>query len=124
MPNSTVSANFFARKTARGNAYTSTTRKLSITGAGQRYFEASARGLHQLEAAELELAQSKGEPSGVLVLTAPVELGATLLPSLIADFTRKYPRTKVDVRLSDERVDLLSANVDLAIRAGPLKDSL
>lgn len=124
MPKSTVSAKISSLEKRLGvTLIQRTTRKLNVTSAGQAFYSASLEGLHRIEAAEGELAQAKGEPQGLLRITAPVELGATLLPSLIALYIKQFPRTRVDVHLSDERVDLLAANMDLAIRAGELKDS-
>jgi DNA-binding transcriptional LysR family regulator len=58
-----------------------------------------------------------------LRITAPVELGGGVLPEIISDFTLKYPKVTVELILTERRVDLLSESVDLAIRAGELKDS-
>jgi len=63
------------------------------------------------------------EPQGVLRLTAPVELGNTVLPQLITDFSAKYPLVTTEIILTDRRVDLLAESIDLAIRAGQMKDS-
>jgi len=65
----------------------------------------------------------KGEPQGLLRITAPLDLGNSVLPQIIADYSKKYPKVTVDVLLTDRYVDLLSEKVDLAIRAGNLKDS-
>jgi DNA-binding transcriptional LysR family regulator len=46
-----------------------------------------------------------------------------VLPSLVSEYTNKYPKTRVEVLLTDRKIDLLSESVDLAIRAGNLKDS-
>jgi DNA-binding transcriptional LysR family regulator len=80
-------------------------------------------GLEEIKAAEAEIANIQGEPQGLLRITAPTELGSTVLPQLVSDYTRKYPKVRIEVLLTDRRVDLLSENVDLAIRAGEMKDS-
>lgn len=100
-----------------------TTRKLQITPAGEAYFRRCLEGMASFEAAEAELAASKGEPSGLLRVTAPVEIGSNVMPGLISGFTAKHPKVRVEVILTDRRVDLVSEGVDLAIRAGELKDS-
>lgn len=124
MPNSTVSAKISSLEKRLGvTLIQRTTRKLNVTAAGQGFYQASLRGLHQLAIAENELAHARGEPQGVLRLTAPVELGAVLLPPLVARFIKAHPRARVDVHLSDERVDLAQGQYDLAIRAGELRDS-
>ncbi len=124
MPNSTVSAKISALEKRLGvTLIQRTTRQLNITAAGESFFRSSVQGLQQLEAAETELIATRGEPQGVLRITAPVELGATLLPPILADYLKVNSGVKVDVQLSDERIDMLAGNFDLALRAGELKDS-
>jgi DNA-binding transcriptional LysR family regulator len=50
-------------------------------------------------------------------------MGRSILPEIISKFTDKFPKVSVETLLTDRRVDLLSENIDLAIRAGVLKDS-
>lgn len=124
MPNSTVSAKVSALEKRLGvTLIQRTTRQLNVTAAGEAFFRQSVQGLQQIEAAEHELLATRGEPQGILRLTAPVELGATLLPPILADYLKVNSGISVDVHLSDERTDLLAGNYDLAIRAGELKDS-
>ena len=47
----------------------------------------------------------------------------SVLPKIISNFTKKYPKVSVEILLADRRVELLAENVDLAIRAGEMKDS-
>src|SRR3712207_1762702 len=54
-----------------------TTRKLSITEAGQEYFAVCARALSELQEAELRATGSQSAPQGLLRITAPVELGSS-----------------------------------------------
>jgi DNA-binding transcriptional LysR family regulator len=124
MPNSTVSSKVSSLEKRLGvTLIQRTTRKLSITPAGQAYFRRCIQGLEEIQAAEVEIASIQGEPQGLLRITAPVELGSTILPGLISGFANKYPKVRVEVVLTDRRVDLLSESMDLAIRAGELKDS-
>src|SRR5690606_79335 len=46
-----------------------------------------------------------------------------LLPQIISTFSKRYPEVKIELRLNDNEVDLIAEGVDLAIRAGKLKDS-
>jgi DNA-binding transcriptional LysR family regulator len=124
MPNSTVSHKVSQLEKRLGvQLIQRTTRKLHITPAGQEYFARSLRGMDEILAAESELLAAQGEPSGLLRLTAPVELGSSLLPKLISGFIKKFPKVGVETILTDRKVDLLGEGVDLAIRAGELKDS-
>ncbi|HRO66554.1 MAG TPA: LysR family transcriptional regulator [Pseudobdellovibrionaceae bacterium] len=124
MPKSTVSHKVSSLEKRLGiTLIQRTTRKLNVTAAGQAYYRRCLQGLDEIKAAEQEIAAAQGEPHGLFRVTAPSELGGTVLPEIISKYTAKYPEVRVEVILTDRRVDLLSENVDLAIRAGDLKDS-
>lgn len=124
MPNSTVSAKISNLERRLGvTLIQRTTRKLNITPAGEAYFKRCIQGMEEIKAAEAEIANVQGEPQGLLRITAPNELGSSILPGIVSQYTKKYPKARIEVLLTDRRVDLLSENVDLAIRAGELKDS-
>ena len=65
----------------------------------------------------------RAESKGLLRLTAPVEVGHSLLPVLVHAFLQKHPRMEVELIVTSRVLDLVADGVDLAIRAGPLKDS-
>lgn len=124
MPNSTVSAKVSSLETRLGiTLIQRTTRKLNVTPAGQAYFKRCIQGLEEIKAAETEIAAIQGEPQGLLRITAPIDLGSTVLPLIVSEYTRKYPKVSIETLLTGQRLDLLSENIDLAIRAGELKDS-
>lgn len=124
MPKSTVSHKVSSLEKRLGiTLIQRTTRQLNITPAGQAYFKKCIQSLQGIEAAEMEIAATQGEPQGLLRITAPVELGSSVLPDIIYQFTQKNRKVSVELILTDRRVDLLGENVDLAIRAGNLKDS-
>ena len=124
MPNSTVSAKVSALEKRLGvTLLQRTTRKLRATQAGEAYFQRSVRALEELQAAENELETGRGEPKGLLRLTAPVEVGHSLLPALVHAFLKKHPRMEVELIVTNRVLDLVVDGIDLAIRAGPLKDS-
>lgn len=124
IPNSTVSSKISSLEKRLGvTLIQRTTRKLSITDVGQAYYKRCLTGLEEIKTAESEISSIQGEPSGLLRITAPADLGRSILPEIISKFTDKYPKVSVETLLTDRRVDLLSEGVDLAIRAGVLKDS-
>lgn len=124
MPNSTVSAKVSSLERRLGiTLIQRTTRKLNVTPAGLAYFKRCIQGLEEIKAAETEIAAIQGEPQGLLRVTAPIDLGSTVLPLIVSEYTRKYPKVCVETLLTGNRLDLLSENIDLAIRAGELKDS-
>ncbi|WP_374000481.1 LysR substrate-binding domain-containing protein [Bdellovibrio bacteriovorus] len=124
MPNSTVSAKISSLEKRLGvTLLHRTTRKLQITQAGQLFFERCQIGIDEIKAATDEVTQGQGEPQGLLKVTAPAIIGASLLKDVIAEFRRQYPKIQLELLLTDRRVDLISEGIDLAIRAGELKDS-
>ena len=124
MPNSTVSAKVSALEKRLGvTLLQRTTRKLRATQAGEAYFQRAARAMEELQAAENELETGRAEPKGLLRLTAPVEVGHSLLPALVHAFLEKHPRMEVELVVTNRVLDLVADGIDLAVRAGPLKDS-
>ncbi len=124
MPNSTVSSKISSLEKRLGTTLIRrTTRRLSITPAGDAYFKKCLTGFEEIKSGEDEIVAIQSEPHGLLRITAPVELGSNVLPSVVADYSRRYPKVSVEVILTDRRVELLAENVDLAVRAGRMKDS-
>jgi DNA-binding transcriptional LysR family regulator len=99
------------------------TRKLTLTEAGQQYRRVLVRLLPELEEAEALIASQRIEATGTLRLNAPVSLGSRHIAPLIPTFTRRYPNIVVDLGLNDRFVDLVDEGWDLTIRVGRLKDS-
>jgi len=83
-----------------------TTRRLFITEAGQRLYEHCVRVLQELDAAESELAEIKGEPAGPLHVTAPLTFGIGKLSPRLPEFLKRYPKVSLDLDLSIEKIDL------------------
>jgi DNA-binding transcriptional LysR family regulator len=99
------------------------TRKLTLTEAGQQYLEACSRILPDLEDVEAMIASQRVEATGLLRLNAPLSFGVRFVAPLLPDFHRKHPGVTVDLGLNDRVVDLMEEGWDLTIRVGPLKDS-
>jgi len=102
-----------------------TTRKVAPSSAGAALLERVAPLLAQIAEAASSLPEKREEPSGVLRLTAPHDVGATLLAEAIPRFAARYPSVRVDARLTNRNVDLVAEGFDLALRASsrPLADS-
>ena len=98
------------------------TRRQVLTDFGRDYYERCRHILQQVEAAEAAHGADAGL-SGTLRVTAPTVLGATVLPAAIARYVRQNAGMKVDLVLDDDRLDLLTERLDIALRIGPLADS-
>ena len=100
-----------------------TTRRVQPTETGQAFYLRCAMILREAEDAFDELTDSSSEPSGMLRLTAPLDYGVGIVVPAIASFIRRYPACKVDAALSDETLDIMSGNIELAIRVGWLAET-
>ncbi|WP_186105073.1 LysR family transcriptional regulator [Burkholderia gladioli] len=99
-----------------------TTRRLSLTDAGQTYYERSKQILDAFDDANREAGDSQGKARGVLRIAAPVTFGAMHLGEVTARYLEDHPDVNVEVTLGDRYVDLLDAGIDVAIRIGRLDD--
>ena len=93
-----------------------TTRRLYITEAGQRLYEHCVRVMQELDAAESELAEIKGEPAGSLHVTAPLMFGLRRLSHRLPEFIQRYPKVALELDLSIEKVDIFAERIDVAVR--------
>jgi DNA-binding transcriptional LysR family regulator len=98
------------------------TRRQLLTPEGAAFYERSLTILAALDEAEQEAAASSA-PQGTVRVNCNVDIGRLYLLPLLKTFLRDHPGVSVEVFLSDEVVDLISARVDVAIRSGPLKSS-
>ena len=99
-----------------------TTRKLSLTEAGQAYFEQCAVILAEIEAADSSVAELHAKPQGRLRLNAANVLAHAMAP-LIGGFNAAYPDITVELSATDRMVDLVEDGVDVAIRFNQPPDS-
>ena len=100
-----------------------TTRKLSLTEAGQLYYDRLAGIFTAVDEATLAVTQSDGTPSGILRLTVPTGIGRYIVSSILPDFLAGYPNIRTVVSMTDQMIDIVEAGIDLAIRVGPQRDS-
>ncbi len=100
-----------------------TTRRVSLTEAGQSFLVRCREALGLLEEAQLEAGQQTAHARGRLRLNAPMSFGIHHLAPLLSDYRVEHPSVEVDLTLNDRRVDLVEEGYDLAIRIGRLEDS-
>lgn len=100
-----------------------TTRRVSATEAGQLYYQHCRQVLDVLEEAERSVTSMQLAPKGKLRLTAPVTYGESNIAPLVNDFVLQYPELEVEMRLTNQKLDLVAEGYDLAIRLGTLEDS-
>ncbi|PWV64626.1 LysR family transcriptional regulator [Plasticicumulans acidivorans] len=99
------------------------TRRLVPTEAGELYFRRVEPLVEALARAALEAGDIGAAPRGLLRVTSSVAFGHELIVPRLAEFCARYPALQVELRLTDELLDLLAERIDLAVRVGPLADS-
>jgi DNA-binding transcriptional LysR family regulator len=100
-----------------------TTRRLSLTGEGQTYFQRCKEILLAVQEAEAEVASSIGQAHGRLRIGAPQTFGALHLAALWGRFAAENPQVTLDIILSDRVIDVVEEGYDLVVRIARMPDS-
>jgi DNA-binding transcriptional LysR family regulator len=99
------------------------TRKLTLTPAGQAYLDRCASGVDSLLEAGQALMTGNREPSGLVRVAAPADFFDFFPMDWVSSFLAAHPRVMLDFVLSDARADLIAEQIDIAFRGGPMQDS-
>lgn len=99
------------------------TRALSLTDAGRRHFDRAASIVRDAQRAQAEAMAETAAPAGLLRVTATLAYGRSCLAPALWRFLARHPAVRLDLHLTDARVNLVQDGVDLAIRMGSLEDS-
>ena len=94
------------------------TRKLTLTDAGERFLVSIDGALDALQAAIAEAAAHNSEPAGILKVSMSPSIGLTHILPLLAPLLTKYPGIKPEWRFENRPVDLIAENYDAAIGGG------
>lgn len=100
-----------------------TTRRVSLTDEGSRYYDHCIQILALVEQANEQILDNKNAPSGIIRVSCTAALGVRHITGLIFKFQSLYPDIRIDLSFTDERIDLVKEGVDIALRLGPLADS-
>ena len=93
-----------------------TTRRLSMTSAGQDFYNRAQTILADIAEAETVAGATTSSPSGLLRISAPLSLGIGKLSQVLPGFLQSYPDLRMDIDLSDRVVDLVNDGIDVAVR--------
>lgn len=100
-----------------------TTRSVTLTDVGERYLERARRILSDVEEAETSAQAERTQPSGRLVVSAPLVFGRLHVSPIMSAYLKQYQAVGAELRLSDRMVNLVDEGIDVAVRIGHLADS-
>lgn len=100
-----------------------TTRKVTLTEAGEGFYERVVAILAAVEEAEAQLAHGSAEARGLLRVSAPTSFGRMHIAPHIGPLLAANPGLTIDIALTDAFVDIVGEGFDLAIRIADLDDS-
>lgn len=99
------------------------TRAVRLTDDGKTYLEHARRAVEAARMAARSLAEGRGAPSGTLRISTTVHFGEQPLAPVLVEYMRRYPDVSVELELTAQRVSLIDAGFDVALRFGSLADS-
>lgn len=124
MPSSTVSRRISHLEREIGlRLLHRTTRKVEFTEAGLLYYERCKRIVQEANLAHEQLGDMATLASGLLRASVPVDFATIYLAPALAEFVKDYPNINFELDMSPRRADLVTENVDVAIRIGESADS-
>jgi DNA-binding transcriptional LysR family regulator len=103
--------------------FTRTTRSLTLTSEGRDLHERALKLLQDAEAIEQAAMAARSEPSGTLRIAASLPIGLHVIAPALPAFRKLYPKVTIDLRLTDQIIDIVEQGVDVAVRIGDLADS-
>ena len=126
MPKSTLSHRIQQLETNLGvRLLNRTSRRFGMTDAGQEFYRHAVAMLREAEQAETAIRHRLSEPTGVVRCTAGVATMQFAMRGIMANFLVGYPKVNVVAHATDQYVDIVGENYDVAVRAhsDPLPDS-
>ncbi|WP_417808112.1 LysR family transcriptional regulator [Thioclava sp.] len=100
-----------------------TTRSLSLTDEGRTLLSGAKAVLAELQDLETRIRHGADTLSGPIRISAPIDLGRSIVSNVISTFTAEHPAISIELLLSDSYVDIVGQGFDLAMRFGTVTDS-
>ncbi len=100
-----------------------TTRSLNLTEPGATFYQHARGVLREVEEARSAVSALQDRPQGLLRLALPDAFARLHITPHMPEFLSRFPDLRLELSLSDVRVDLIAVGADAAIRIGPLLDS-
>lgn len=106
-----------------GKLIARSTRRLSLTNEGQRYYDECRHILAAVDAAEHSFQSGRETIAGPLRIGSSVSFGRLQIAPRLPAFLKRHPEVRIDLQLSDQNQDLVSEGLDVTFRIGELNDS-
>ena len=100
-----------------------TSRSMTLTDAGQVFYESALRVVDEFDAAESLVGHGQSAPSGLVRVTVAPVFGRLYIVPRLPEFFARYPDISIELTGSGRSINLIEEGVDLAIRNGELADS-
>ncbi|EPL9568778.1 LysR family transcriptional regulator [Providencia rettgeri] len=100
-----------------------TTRRVTLTTEGERYYRECVQALEQIERASHQIQAGQERLTGKLRLDLPAAFGRKCVMPLLMEWMNNYPELKLNITFSERYIDLIEEGVDLVIRIGKVPDS-
>lgn len=92
------------------------TRKLALTPSGEVFHQHALRALDAISSTEIAVRNLGDTPCGLLRVSASITFGRMYIAPLLPRITAQYPELECELILTDQLVDLVDDNIDLALR--------
>ena len=92
------------------------TRRLSLTPSGEVFHQHALRALEAIQSTEVAVRNMGDAPHGVLRISASITFGRMYIAPLLPQIVARYPELSCELVLTDQLVDLVDDNIDLALR--------
>lgn len=102
--------------------FSRSTRSVTLTDHGRRYYERTQPLLDEMEQADGEIMSSTGDISGLVRIAAAATFGRLHVLPLVPRLLSLHPKLRLDLDLADGVRDLLAEGIDLAIRISPVQN--
>lgn len=99
------------------------TRGMALTASGTKLLSRSELLKDQVDLAFQELSNVEKEPSGLFTISSPHLLEKDVITPALGQLCKEFPKIRIKVLITDERLDLINDKLDVSIFAGEMRDS-
>tara|TARA_R110001583_G_scaffold41314_1_gene131524 strand:- start:862 stop:1416 length:555 start_codon:yes stop_codon:yes gene_type:complete len=90
--------------------------RVTLTNTGSKYYHRYHTLFEELDCIEQDLSEEKDQPKGKIRIAAPIFLGKHFLSPIFCDFLSQYPDIQLDLRFSNDLIDIEEQAIDIAFR--------